>query len=207
MTRALVFAAIAVAALAGVNCSPAGGDIFPLSVGSVWNMDVVLMAGTAAAALDTMQTGTAVSTAVDKANLATGPEVIKFRNDVTVHILMPDTTYTMTTYAYYREDGDWILSYADLDDSIGDTVMVTSPSVGKTWHQGTSTVEVIGQEDVSVPAGTFKNAWKVKLTTNTAMEMFYWFAGGTGMVKLHYEFTDMGYTQVYDQSLTSATIK
>jgi len=173
-------------------------------------MEVLLLSGTTLAALDTAQTGTVVTTAVEKANLTSGEEVVKFKNEVTTHIKTPDTTYTNTTYSYSREAGDWILSYSDLSDSTADTVMVTTPSVGKTWHQGTATAEVVGQEDVTVVAGTYKGAWKVKLTVTSGgytIQMYYWFAKGTGMVKMHWDWSAQGYSQTYNQELTSATIK
>ena len=211
MKRVLVPAAIAAVALMGTSCTTAGsGDIFPMSVGSVWNMNILVMAGATAASLDTFETGTVVNTVVEKANLTTGPEVVKYKNEATIHRRTPDSTYSSTTYSYYREDGDWILGYSALDDSTGDTMMATTPTAGKTWHQGTSIAEVIGQEDVSVPAGTYKNAWKVKLTSSQGgynVDMFSWFAPGTGLVKFHYESSNQGYSQVYDQELTSTTVK
>lgn len=210
MKRLPILAATAAIVLLGAGCSPTSSDIFPMTTGSVWNMDVLVMAGTTVASLDTFQTGTVVTNAVEKANLTSGEEVVKFKQESSIHMRMPDTTITTTTYAYYRESGDWILGYSALEDSTADTMMVTSPSVGKTWSQGSTTAEVVGQEDVTVTANTYKNAWKVKLTTTTGgqtMEMFVWYAKGTGMVKMHYEAEVQGFETVYDQQLTSATIK
>jgi hypothetical protein len=210
MKRILALAAIAAVALMGMNCSPAASDIFPMSVGSVWNMDILVMAGTTVAALDTFQTGTSVTTAVEKANLSSGEEVVKFRTEVNVHQRTPDTTYTSTTDAYMREAGDWILSYSDLNDSTGDTVTMTNPSVGTTWHQDSTTYEVVGREDVMVTAGTYKNAWKVTMTSRmggVTVDTHIWYAQGTGTVKTHFEKTVQTYSMVYNQELTSATIK
>jgi hypothetical protein len=181
-----------------------------MSVGSVWNMDILVMAGTTVASLDTFETGTVVTTAVEKANLTSGQEVVKFKNESSIHMRTPDTTYTNTTYSYSREDGDWILGYSTLDDTTADTMMVTNPSVGQTWHQGTTTAEVVGQEDVTVAAGTYKGAWKVKLTSTQGgetLDTYAWYAKGTGSVKTHSENTVQGYSMVYNQELTSATIK
>jgi hypothetical protein len=210
MRQTLVLAAIAAVALMGMSCSPASDDIFPMSVGSVWHMDVVEMTGTTVATLDTAQTSTVVKTAVDKTNLATGKEVVMYRYETTTHVRTPDSTYTSTSYAYCREDGDWVLVYSSLDDTTADTVMVTSPSVGKAWHQGTAPTEVVGQEDVTVPAGTYKGAWKVKVTFSQGsftFDTYYWYAKGTGLVKLSYEWTFLGHSKAYTEELTSATIK
>jgi hypothetical protein len=210
MRRILVLATTAAVAFIGLSCGPAASDMFPMSVGSVWNMDVLMMAGTTVASLDTMQTGTTVTTALEKANLTSGEEVVKFKNDRTIHFKVGDSTVTGTDYWYYREDGDWILNYSTLDDSTADTVVAVNPSVGKTWHQGVGTAEIVGQEDVTVVAGTYKDAWKVKVTSTQGgytFEMFYWYAKGTGLVKYHYEWSDQGYSMLYNQELTSADIK
>jgi hypothetical protein len=215
MRRILVLATIAAVALLGTSCNPNSNDIYPMSVGSVWNLEMLLLSGTTLASLDTAQTGTLVSTAVEKATLSNGKEVVKFKSESNITIRrpdpQPDTTITSTSYSYYREDGDWILGYSALDDTTADTMMVSTPTVGKTWHQGTYAIAtIVGQEDVTVKAGTYKNAWKLKLTSTSGgvtLESFYWYAKGTGMVKVYYEFTMGGYTQKYSQELTSATIK
>jgi hypothetical protein len=210
MKQTLVLAAVAAVALMGMSCSPAAGDIFPMSVGSVWHMDILAMTGTAIASLDTAETSTVVKTAVEKTNLTTGEEVVKYKYETTTHLRTPDSIYTTTSYVYCREDGDWVLAYSSLDDSTADTVMVTTPSVGKTWHQGSATTEVVGQENVTVPAGTYKGAWKVKVLASQGrftFDIYYWYAKGTGLVKLSYEWTFLGHSKVYTEELTSATIK
>jgi hypothetical protein len=210
MKRLVATTAFAAAMLLGTGCSPTAGDIYPMTVGSAWNMDLLVMAGATAASLDTFQTGISVNTAVERASLTSGREVVKFKYESSVHQRIPDTSYTSTTYSYYREDGDWILGYSTLGDSTADTVMTTNPAVGRTWQQGAGSAEVIGREDVTVKAGVYKNAWKVRLTTNQGgvpVDMYLWYAMGTGLVKMHYEGENLGYTVVYDQELTSATIK
>jgi hypothetical protein len=215
MRRILILSAVAAVALLGTSCNPNAGDISPLSVGSVWNMEMLLLSGTTLASLDTAQTGTGVNTAVEKTTLSNGKEVIKFKSESTTIIHRPDplsdTTITTTNISYYREEGDWILGYSALDDTTGDTMMVSTPTVGKTWSQSAyATATVVGQEDVTVKAGTYKNAWKVKLVSTAGgyiTEIYSWYAKGTGMVKMHYEFAMGGYTQVYNQELTSATVK
>ncbi len=215
MKRILALTAIVAVALLGTSCKSSSGDIFPMSVGSAWHMDILLMGGATTASLDTVQTGTATNTAVEKVTLTNGKDVVRFRTDGAITIRRPDplsdTTIISTNYAYYREDGDWILGYSAIDDSTADTVMVTSPTVGKTWTSGTNaTATVVGQEDVTVKAGTYKNAWKLQVTYTTdsdITEMYYWYAKGVGLVKFHYGFTIQGYTQDYTQELTSSDVK
>ena len=88
--------------------------------------------------------------------------------------------------------------------------MMSNPAVGQSWSQGPATAIVVGQEDVTVAAGTYKKAWKVKTITNiggVTVQMFNWYARGVGNVKMHYEGEYQGYSQVYNEELTSATIK
>jgi hypothetical protein len=210
MRRMRVLAAIAAVALFGTTCSPNAGDMYPMSVGSVWKTELLVMSGTTIAALDTVETATTVTTAVEKANLASGEEVVQFKDESSIHTRTPDTTINSTAYSYTREDGDWILSYSALDDSTGDTIMVTTPAEGKTWHQGSATAEVVGQEDVTVKAGTYKQAWKVKVTGSQGVftvDVFFWYARGVGLVKSYSEFEYQNYGQVYNRELTSASIK
>lgn len=206
MKRLIITAALAAFLLFGFGCGPAAGDIFPMTVGSVWNMDALATVGPAVASLDTFQTGTVVVTAAEKATLATGEEVVKFTTDVTIHQRMPESTYTIATHSYYREDGGWILSYAALDDSTADTTLVANPSVGRTWRQGAATAEVVGQEEITVPAGNYRNAWKVKVT-GSGNVMFYWYAAGVGMIRWYLESEELGVKWTNNAELTSATIK
>jgi hypothetical protein len=208
--RTLTVAAIAAAALTGIGCNPNAGSIFPMTLGSVWHTESCLLEGQTVAALDTFETDVTTTTALEKTNLTNGKEVVKFQSESTVHLRTPDSTYTTTSYSLLREENGAILSYGALDDTTGDTVMMSSPAVGQSWSPGPATAIVVGQEDVTVPAGTYKKAWKVKIITNiggVTVEMFNWYARGVGNVKMHYEGEYQGYSQVFDEELTSATIK
>ncbi len=210
MRRMLTVAAIAAVALTGVSCNPDTGSIFPMTIGSVWHTESYLLEGQTIAALDTFETGTTTTTALEKATLANGKEIVKFNHENMIHLRTPDSTYTATTYSFLGEEDDAILSYGALDDTTGDTVMMSNPAVGQSWSQGPATAIVVGQEDVTVAAGTYKKAWKVKTITNiggVTVQMFNWYARGVGNVKMHYEGEYQGYSQVYNEELTSATIK
>jgi hypothetical protein len=210
LRQILGFAAFAAAALTGTSCSPDAGSIFPMAIGSVWNTESCLLAGQATAALDTFETSVTMTTALEKVNLTNGKEVVKFRSESAVHLRAPDSTYTTTSYSLLREEAGAILSFGALDDTTGDTVIMVDPTVGQSWNQGSATAVVVGQEDVTVPAGTYRKAWKVKTVTNVGgitVVMFSWYARGVGNVKIRYEGEYQGYAQVYNQELTSATIK
>jgi hypothetical protein len=206
----LLVAATAAAVLTGINCNPNAGSILPMTIGNVWNTELYALGGLTGTTLDTLETGVTTTTAFEKANLTNGKEVVKLKSESTVHLRTPDSTYTTTGDSLLREEDGAILSYGALDDTTGDTVMMSSPAVGQSWSPGPATAIVVGQEDVTVPAGTYKKAWKVKVITNmggVTVEMFNWYARGVGNVKMHYEGEYQGYSQVFDEELTSATIK
>jgi hypothetical protein len=208
--RMLFLAATAAAALSGISCNPNAGPIFPMTIGSVWHTESYLLEGQAVAALDTFEADVTTTMAFENANLTNGKEVVKFKSESTIHLRTPDSTYTTTSYSVLREEEGAILSYGALDDTIGDTVMMSSPAVGQSWSTGPATAIIVGQEDVTVAAGTYKKAWKVETITNiggVTVEMYSWYARGVGNVKMHYEGEYQGYSQVYNQELTSATIK
>jgi hypothetical protein len=210
MRKILAVAAIAAGVLTGTSCNPDAGSIFPMTIGSVWNTESCLLEGQATAALDTFETGVMTTTALERANLTNGKDVVKFRSESTVHLRTPDSTYTTTSYSLLREDSAAILSYGALDDTIGDTVMMSNPAAGQSWSQGPAVAVVVGQEDVTVAAGTYRKAWKVKTVTSIGgitVVMFSWYARGVGSVKIHYEGEYQGYSRVYNQELTSATIE
>ena len=206
MTRVIVLAVVAAVALLGTACpGPSAGSIFPMTVGNVWNRSHYMLYGTAQP-LDTWETGTITMTALAKANLANGREVVEFKQDNTFHYTHPDSTVIDTAYMYMAEVGDSVKSYTSLNDTIGMIVMLLNPAANQTWQDSGATATVIGQEDVSVAAGTYKGAWKVQLGTGS-QGLYQWFARGTGMVKQHEDNTNLGYELVYDEELTSATIK
>jgi hypothetical protein len=178
--------------------------------GSVWNMEAVTLAGAAGASLDTVETSTETNTALDTVVLSSGRKVMRFRNDATTYHRDGDSTSVTTSYSYAAEVGDTIFYYANLDDTAGAIFMMSNPQVGQTWSAGVTAATVIGQEDVTVPAGTYKGAWKVKLSTDLGLftvDIYEWFARGTGLVRVYSDATSQGYRTQYNSELTSATIK
>jgi hypothetical protein len=210
MIRMLIVAATAAALLAGASCNSNAGSILPTTVGSTWHTESSTLEGTTTAALDTIETAVTTTTVSEKANLTNGKEVVKFTSETTVHQRTPDSTYTTSSYWWLREEAGVIRFYAALDDTVGDTVMMSEPAVGQSWNMEVGTSMVVGQEDVTVPAGTYKKAWKVKTVMNLGIitvDVYSWYARGVGNVKNHQETEYQSQSQVYDEELTSATIK
>jgi len=212
MKRLLVIAGIAALMLVDAGCKSSTEDYYPMSVGSTWNTEGYVLYGTTLAALDTMQTSTTLTKVARQVQLSTGEQALEFSSTTTVHQRSPyETTYTTTSTSYVRETGAAILSYQALNDPTPDTVLALPLTVGKTWHFDDSTVaQVIGQENVTVKAGSYQNAWKIKVSTTAlgqTMDAYCWFANHVGQVKTHLEFTAGGYTTVFHDELVSADIK
>jgi hypothetical protein len=208
--RTLLVAMAAAAALTGMSCNPNAGSIFPLTIGSTWNTESSTLSEQTGGARDTSQTGVITTTALEKDSLINGKEIVKFRHESAIHVFQPDSSYSTTTYTLLREENDVIMVYSALDDTVGDTLMMVNPAVGQNWGQGVATAIVVGQEDVTVPAGTYKKAWKVKTVANlgiVTVEVLTWYARGVGNVKVHSEAGFLGSTEISDEELTSATIK
>jgi hypothetical protein len=206
----LLVAATAAAVLTGISCNPNAGSIFPMTIGSVWHRESYLLEGQAGATLDTFETGVTTTTAFEKASLTNGKEVVKFKSESTIHLRTLDSTYTTTGDSLLRQEEGAILIYGALDDTIGDTVIMSSPAVGQSWSTGPATSIIVDQGDVTVAAGTYKKAWEIKTITNiggVTVEMHSWYARGVGKVKMHGEGEYQGYSAVYNEELTSATIK
>ncbi len=210
----LLIITIAAAFCLFMGCKKESGseDYFPMSVGSQWDYKGYQLFGETTPPTDTFQTITTAIVAQAKTTLNSGEEVVPFQSTVITRQFFPIvSTDTVIDTSYSREVGDVILSYESKSDASPDTVMVMPLEVNKTWHDGpNSTAQVVGQEDVTVAAGTYKNAWKIKYTEvseSDTMEMFQWYAKGVGAVKAHFEFSESGFNMIFHQELESATIK
>jgi hypothetical protein len=203
---------VAAVLIIGAGCKSKSDDIFPMTVGSTWKMDGYTLMGTTLAAMDTVQTST-IDTKVEKeAELTSGDKVYEFIATSVVHMFDPETTFTSSGTSYIREAGGAILSYESLSDPTPDTVLYTDLSVGKKWDSGDSSyVEVIAQENVTVKAGSYTNAWKLRSTTidgADTMHVDMWLAPGVGQVKMHYEMVPMtGYLMISHTELVEVDVK
>ncbi|MEO0079938.1 MAG: hypothetical protein ABIK44_04615 [candidate division WOR-3 bacterium] len=210
MKRLLFVAGAIVLILVGAGCTSATDDYYPMSVGSTWNMEGYVRMVSTLTGLDTLMTSTIQTKVEREAQLNSGEKVREFSTTTTVHQRIPDSTYTQTSTSYIRETGSMILGYESLADSVPDTLLVLPLTVGKTWRINQyATAEVVGQEDVTVKAGTYQNAWKIKTTTSAGItiEVYSWYAKNVGHVKSHYELSIAGYTQIFHQELVSCEIK
>lgn len=211
--KKLLILTVTAAACFIIGCKSGGSDdYFPMSVGSQWEFSGYILFGTTTPPTDTWRTMTNSTVAQAKTTLTGGEEVVPFQTTTISHTTFPIVmTDTSVGTSYVRESGDVILGYDSLSTSTPDTLMVMPLEANKTWHKdASSTALVVGQEDVTVAAGTYKNAWKIKMTSiigSDTTEGFQWYAKGIGIIKTHSEYSESGYNMISNQELTSSTIK
>jgi hypothetical protein len=186
-----------------------GGDdaenFFPLTVGNVWNYDLLYtMMG-----VDTTEyTGTSTTEITQETTLD---------NDIAVFEQVTTTVWddtSMTDWVdttYIQETEDYILIYNDLADTEPDTSLALPFEAGNTWTvyadtADTMTAEVIGQDDVTVPAGSYTDCWDVEYTS-LGQTQDDWFAMDVGVVRQHMLTGVAPFLNELTRELTSATIQ
>lgn len=206
---------VLVAALLLLNCDIFGSkeDYYPTTIGSVWNWFScsIMQTGTDASP-DTIEIVESSTRATKNEKLATGEDVVELVKTATVHIRYPfDSTYTICDTCYVREDKNWVLSYESRNDIEPETTLALPLATGKTWRVTSGlSGQVLGQENVTVRAGSYSNAWKIELTNITGTDTFkvdYWYANRVGNVMFHSEHSYANYTVIYHGELVSANIK
>jgi len=187
-----------------------GGDdvenFFPLVVGNVWNYDLLY---TMMAVDTTEYTGTSTTEITQETTLDNDVDVFEqvtttVWDDTTVMVNSVDTTYI-------QETEDYILVYNDLADTEPDTSLVLPIEEGNTWTvyadtTDTLTADVIGQEDVTVPAGTYADCWDI-MYTSLGQTQDDWFAPDVGIVRQYMSIIAAPVTIEFTRELTSSTIQ
>lgn len=195
------------------NLFPTSTDYYPLAIGNTWNwFYYTVMSSGIDAPPDTVETGNFVSQATRNEKLASGEDVVELVKTGTVTIHYPrETTYTITDTCYVRELSNLVLSYESKNDVEPETTLVLPLTAGKAWRiTGSVMATAIGQEDVTVRAGTYRDAWKIRLSDvsgGDTFSMFYWYANRVGSVKYHMETMAGSYNFIYHGELVSAIIR
>ena len=200
----MVFLFLSLLPLLSCKKGKMGEDYYPMGIGSVWNYESSVIKESATS-IDTIQKGTTKVKAEKKYKLDTGEDCIFFTLISTVTI-PGETTYTATSGYIAREHNNYILLYGSPDDTEPDTILALPLEKDKAWQVNPYfTAKVIGQEDVTVKAGTYKNSWKIEVIGGPApaMTTYSWYANGIGKVKEYSEL--FGY--IYSSELVSATIR
>lgn len=169
-----------------VGCGDEEGTVFyPLSVGNEWNFDMTMTETTPSDT--TVVTGTQKQEITAATTLDNGTAVFEQTMIMTMEI---DTLTTIvdTSIDYIEETEDYLLEYDNKADTMPDTVAALPPEVGKTWTvDHNTTAEYIGQESVTVPAGTFSNCWKmVHIDSGSTDTTWVYVAENVGPVKINW---------------------
>jgi hypothetical protein len=106
-----------------------------------------------------------------------------------------DSEYVIFYYIYVDEnEGRW---YYYLDDDTHWLLLKFPLTSGKTWnfdlYGATYTATIIGEESVTVPAGTFENCIKIEYSEEGIVVDRIWFSADVGMVRVNEITEDMSY--------------
>jgi hypothetical protein len=183
-----------------------GDNYFPLAVGNLWNYNTVYRLIMTS---DTIQyTGTSTTEITRETTLNSNIEVLE---QVTT-MLWDDTTMTNSIdTTYIQSSEDYMLIYDDLADTEPDTSLVLPIADGNTWTvyvdmTDTLTAEVIGQDDVTVPAGSYSDCWDIRYTS-LGQTQDNWFAEGVGIVRHIMSIPTTAVTTEFTKELVSSTIQ
>ena len=190
-----------------VGCFLFGGkDYLPLAVDNQWVYNVLATIS----ASDTVATGVYTNKIATKITIG-GDDAYKMTVKDSVHLVSPDSAFVTTSTVYIRDAKDAFLTYSDTTEA-PDTFLFKDLELDKTWTQidtvshDTTVNTVVLKEDVTVPAGTYDDCWKVKMVHNSGLPNYYWFASGTGVVKQSFQSINTDTVDILIK-LQSATIK
>lgn len=181
-----------------IGCGDGGGsEYYPLTVGSTWDYRaIVTMTMYLPDTVTTVDTTTVSTEITEETTLDNGTEVVE-------QMTITDMgTIVDTSYSYLRDTGDELLMYSDKADTTADTAAVYPLEAGKTWIMEGDTVEVIGEESVTVPAGTW-TCWH--LTYGDDMDMYL--AANVGLVRQTMHEEDEYYSMDMLMELTDYDVK
>lgn len=179
-------------------------DYYPLKVGNEWKYEGYTLRGNDT----TMRTMTEV-----KITYKINKEDVFVSSSKTQNYIYPAPLDSVmdSSYVYIVETKDAIISYSDKGR---DTILSLPLNKDKSWKQvyagDTITYTVLEQEDVDVPAGTYKKAWKIeKKYKSNGIEFspYFYYADGVGLIKYHLEYTNADTTYKSWYNLTNVTIK
>lgn len=194
--------------IVGCDGGEEGNGYFPLAVGNKW--DYSLTQTTTMTLPDTtfVMTGASTTEITDETTLDNGTEVFQQITTTTYDdTLMQECVDT----TYIEKLDTYILIYDDKADTDPDTSLLLPIEEGNTWtvysdSADTMTAEVLGKEDMTVPAGTYEDCWKIEYTFTGATNTD-WFAPDFGIVKHEMVIIDTAMTIEFTKDLENVTIQ
>ena len=181
-----------------VGCGDEEGNVFfPLTVDNEWNYDMTMTRTDPDTTIT--KTGTVELEITAETTLDNDTEVFEMIMTMTFDdTLIPGFADT----SYCEETEDYVLIYDAKADTVPDDTMLVLPlETGKTWGD----CEVIGQENITVPAGTFNDCWKIREVDEDTLYMYM--ALDIGMVKWTQSEIDADTTMDMRWELETYTVK
>ncbi len=191
-------------ALLIIGCGGGEKNYYPLSEGNTWNYRTI----------STMTIGD--STIVDTGSVTTTITVKTKLNDGTDVYEQITNSEGYADTSYVQETDNYILGYDDKADVSPDTTVTLPVEEGNTWtvfsdSEYTETGKVMGKENVTVPAGSFDDCWKIAYITEFDSEVetsYVYLAPDVGLVKVQQSIViDTLMTNDYKMELETYTVK
>jgi len=183
--------------LTGPGCDKsAGADYWPMAEGNLWQYRSVMIYAQPDSAPDTLINEDYMTWKCgSQVTLDSGPKAWA------VEVSIGDTMY-------FSESRNAVLLYDDVSDTDPDTWLVFPFEEGKTWNYADGTMLVREKGTVEVPAGTFKNCWKVEMLEGGSMsQSFLWFGPNLGLVLVEQSYESQGSSITVRYELTSKIVK
>lgn len=162
----------------------AGTAFWPFAVGNIWEY-IATQTMTTPDTTIVWGTGTQEQEITAETTLDNGTEVFE-QVTITTLIVQFDTIFADTSLmvdtSFIQETENYILMYESKDDTAPDTMAVLPLESGKSWNMDSGTATVVGQESVTVPAGTFSDCWKIAFVD--ADTMWVYVAENVGPIKI-----------------------
>ncbi|MGB9720643.1 MAG: hypothetical protein ACPL28_04070 [bacterium] len=186
-----------------ISCGGGEKDYWPLTVGNVWNYQMIATItapDTTFADSSTMKWEVTGETTLDN-------------NTAVFEVVNSGEGYADTSY--YQKTDNYLFIYEAKADDVPDTVLALPIEEGGTWtvHKDslyTETMRVMSKETVTVPAGTYDDCWKAMDIYNDgvfAETAYVWLAPDLGWIKMTSVETQDSTTVDMKIELLNATIK
>lgn len=195
-----------------VTATPAILDVYPLAVGTTWVYSVTLdenvighWTGPVTETVTSVeQQGQGL---IFRAELDTQhPLLVQPRERVRYYVALDDRLYRLASQqslsAVIAHDGEgneaaqimtWPL---EIGQRWGEPEMMARGDSGYVW-------QVMAQEPVTTPAGTFEDCYRVRYVANTGYEQ-RWFCPGTGIVRSDYHHNGSLFDEMWELQTTNA---
>ncbi len=193
--RLALAATVCLGVLLGTSCKSTPADYWPMAEGNLWIYRGVTIYA-APDSVDTMVTDDVMTwKCVSQVMLGNG------HNAWAMSTAPGDTTY-------FEESGNAVLVHEDVSGADPDTWLSFPLEEGRSWSYYGGTMLVREKGTVEVPAGTYKNCWKIQmLSSKDQFQTFFWLAPNVGMVLMEMAEESGGYSYSIRTELTYSTVK